>query len=189
MNIKQPLLIIVMGVSGCGKSTVAESIAEQYSMRYIDADDFHSADAKATMASGKPLTDEMRAPWIETIATFLKKNSAKQSADVREPLLETSGFVLAYSGLRAEHRQVFRTLGYSTLFVWLHADFDIIAKRLEKRASHFFKPSLLQSQFDALQKPSAQETDVVIVDASVSFPNVIIQSHKFIDNYILTVDK
>ena len=68
-------------------------------------------------------------------------------------------------------------------------DFDIIAKRLEKRASHFFKPSLLQSQFDALQKPSAQETDVVIVDASVSFPNVIIQSHKFIDNYILTVDK
>jgi gluconokinase len=143
-------LIIVMGVSGSGKTTLAKILSNQLQWRFVEADDFHSHEAKQMMKNGIPLTDSMRTPWLEKICQHLSDGSAENT-------------VLAYSGLKQQHRQLFRELGYQTLFVLLHGDFDLIKQRIEQRQAHFMPTSLLQSQFDALQVPSA-ESDCVIID-------------------------
>lgn len=147
--------IVVMGVSGSGKSLLARALAEHYGVRYLDADDFHSEQARARMASGLPLTDEMRAPWVAALAAALR-----DYADRGEPV------VLAFSGLRAAHRMQLRTgSGLRLLFLFLQGEPELIAKRLSARAGHFMPPSLLDSQFETLQMPEA-EPDVLPVDIS-----------------------
>lgn len=147
--------IVVMGVSGSGKSLLARALAEHYGVRYLDADDFHSEQARARMASGLPLTDEMRAPWVTALAAALRDHT-----DRGEPV------VLAFSGLRAAHRMQLRTgSGLRLLFLFLQGEPELIAKRLSARAGHFMPPSLLDSQFETLQMPEA-EPDVLPVDIS-----------------------
>ena len=110
MNNPKPRLIIVMGVSGCGKSTIAKTIAKEKKMIFLEADGFHSVAAKELMANGNPLNDLMREPWIAAICDELKKIQPKNR-----------NCVLAYSGLRTKHRQQFRQLGFETLFLFLSA--------------------------------------------------------------------
>ncbi|WNC71547.1 gluconokinase, GntK/IdnK-type [Thalassotalea psychrophila] len=150
----QSELIIIMGVSGCGKSTIAKQVSQQYNYKYIEADDFHSKDSIEMMAKGIPLTDVQRGPWIDKICACLQKEFMKDN-----------GCVLAYSGLRAEHREKFRQLGFVTRFVFLDVDEKQISKRLKARNSHFFKADLLASQFVALQRPKG-ELDVYQIDAN-----------------------
>ena len=95
----QPKLVIVMGVSGCGKSTVGKQLALDLGYTFIEADDFHSVAAKQQMANGIPLTDVMREPWLKRLCQHLDQ----------EVLVDS---VLAYSGLRRRHRQLFRELGF-----------------------------------------------------------------------------
>jgi gluconokinase len=145
--------VVVMGVSGSGKSMLARALAEHYGIRYLDADDFHSAQARARMASGQPLTDEMRVPWVAALAAALRDH-----ADRGEKA------VLAFSGLRAAHRMQLRTgSGLCLLFLYLQGEPGLIAQRLSARAAHFMPPSLLDSQFEALQTPEA-EPDVLPID-------------------------
>jgi gluconokinase len=145
--------IIVMGVSGSGKSLLARALAEHYGARYLDADDFHSAQARARMASGQPLTDEMRVPWVAALAAALREHAGRGER-----------VVLAFSGLRAAHRMQLRnTSGLRLLFLFLQGEAGLIAKRLGARAGHFMPPSLLDSQFEALQTPQA-EPDVLPID-------------------------
>ncbi|WP_368563065.1 gluconokinase [Pseudoxanthomonas sp. UTMC 1351] len=145
--------IVTMGVSGSGKSLLARALAEHYGARYLDADDFHSAQARARMASGQPLTDEMRVPWVAALAAALRDH-----ADRRETV------VLAFSGLRAAHRTQLRTgSGLRLLFLFLQGEPELIAQRLSARAGHFMPPSLLESQFETLEKPEA-EPDVLPID-------------------------
>jgi gluconokinase len=125
----QPYLIISMGVSGSGKSTLAKRLAEQFDLPFFEADDFHSAENKAHMAAGKPLTDAMREPWIAHMCDTLKTTG--------------KSCVLAYSGLRRAHRQRFRELGFKTLFLHLHGEKALIAERMQARANHFMPSSLL----------------------------------------------
>lgn len=143
-------LIIVMGVSGSGKTTLAKILSNQLQWRFVEADDFHSLEAKKQMQNGIPLTDSMRLPWIAKICQHLDNNGKENT-------------VLAYSGLKQQQRQLFREIGYQTLFVLLHGDFNIIKQRIEQREDHFMPISLLQSQFDALQIPTA-ENDCLILD-------------------------
>jgi gluconokinase len=164
--------IIVMGVSGSGKSLLARALAEHYGVRYLDADDFHSPQARARMASGLPLTDEMRAPWVAALAAALRDH-----ADRGEPV------VLAFSGLRAAHRMQLRTgSGLRLLFLFLHGEPELIAQRLSARAGHFMPPSLLDSQFETLQMPEA-EPDVLPVDISPPPPQMIAAAVAAIDAY------
>lgn len=143
-------LIIVMGVSGSGKTTLAKILSNQLQWRFVEADDFHSLEAKQQMQNGIPLTDAIRLPWIARICQHLNNNGQENT-------------VLAYSGLKQQQRQLFREIGYKTLFVLLHGDFDIIKQRVAQREAHFMPTSLLQSQFDALQLPTA-ENDCLILD-------------------------
>jgi gluconokinase len=141
-----------MGVAGSGKSTVARALASHYGHAFLDADDFHSAEAKARMAAGAPLTDAHREPWVDALAS-----------ELRRVVDEGHSCVLAFSGLRAAHRQRLRGSGVPLRFVFLHATPSVIAARLASRAGHFMPPLLLESQFQALQSPVA-EPDVVAVD-------------------------
>jgi gluconokinase len=153
--------IVVMGISGSGKTSVAQALAAHYGLAFLDADDFHSAEAKAQMARGVPLTDAQRVPWVAALALRLR-----QSVDAGQSV------VLAFSGLRRVHRQQLRDSGVPMRFVFLHAAAHVIAERLARRSGHFMPPGLLQSQIDTLELP-LEETDVVSVDVDAPFDAVV----------------
>ncbi|MGN6513933.1 MAG: gluconokinase [Lysobacteraceae bacterium] len=148
-----PRAIVVMGVSGSGKTTVARALAMHEGAVFLDADDVHSEEARTQMAAGVPLTDAQREPWVDALARMLR-DFAGQGRSV----------VLAFSGLRAAHRRRLRDSGVPMRFVYLHAPAEVIAQRLAARRGHFMPPALLDSQCEALQPPTG-EPDVVAVDA------------------------
>ncbi|MDP5030228.1 MAG: gluconokinase [Paraglaciecola sp.] len=156
-------LIIIMGVSGCGKSSVGSKIAHDLAYRFIEADDFHSAESKRHMAAGKPLTDAMREPWLQRLSDKITS----------EPLQNT---VMAYSGLRRHHRQRFRNLGFNTLFIHLYGEQKVIERRMQQRVDHFMPISLLTSQYAALELPHA-EPDVVTLDIGIDFQHIMERVH------------
>lgn len=156
-----PPAIVVIGVAGSGKTTVALGLADHYGYAFLDADDFHSAAAKAQMAAGVPLTDAQREPWVEILAGELRHSAAQGRS-----------CVLAFSGLRAAHRQRLRDSGVPLRFVFLQAAPEMIAVRLEARSGHFMPANLLASQFDALQAPTT-EKDVISVDINGSPAQVL----------------
>ena len=156
-----PRAIVVMGVAGSGKSTVARALASHYGHVFLDADDFHSAEAKARMAAGAPLTDAQREPWVDALAS-----------ELRRVVDEGHSCVLAFSGLRAAHRQRLRGSGVPLRFVFLHASPPVIAARLASRTGHFMPPLLLESQLEALQSPVG-EPDVIAVDVGDSQTQVL----------------
>ena len=131
------MIVVVMGVSGCGKSTVGQKIAERLGCAFRDGDEFHSEANRAKMHAGIPYMDE--------------KTSSGQS------------LVVACSALKQRYRDVLRGAAGNAEFVYLKGDFDLLQGRLAARKDHFFNPSLLRSQFDALEEP----TDAVIVDIAL----------------------
>lgn len=172
MTRQQTFLVICFGVSGCGKSTLAQALAQRLGWHFVEADDFHSQQNKQHMASGRPLTDDMRNPWLARILEHLKESE-----------LAGRDTVLAFSGLRRQHRQALREqLGSELLFLHLRISRDQLAARLQQRKDHFMPASLMDSQFEALQDPSA-ETDVCQLEASqavndlLSSSLLVIQQH------------
>ncbi|KOR40415.1 gluconokinase [Xanthomonas oryzae] len=156
-----PLAIVVMGVSGSGKTTIAQALAAHDGFRFLDADDYHSVAARAQMAAGQPLTDAMRLPWVELL-----------SATLRDCVQAGESVVLAFSGLRSAHRQLLRNSGVPMRFVFLHAAPHVIAARLSARAGHFMPPTLLDSQIQTLEVP-LDEADVVSVEVDASVAAVV----------------
>jgi len=165
-------LIIVMGVSGSGKSTIAKAIADHFAYQFLDADDFHSDENKQHMASGKPLTDEMRLPWVHNIRQHLQSAATRQEH-----------CVLAFSGLRQQHRNILRTAGLRTLVIFLNGDKNTIQQRVNLRKNHFMAPGLVDSQFAALEDPT-HETDVVPVDVTADTQSVINRSVQAVNQYL-----
>lgn len=154
-------LLIVMGVSGTGKSTIAKSLAQKLNYHYLEADDFHTEQAKKSMMANIPLTDEMRAPWIDALINALT-------------ILHQEGkhVVMAYSGLKYKHRQRFRELSYDCRYFYLRAEQKIIANRLNGREGHFFQTELLSSQFLAMEAPKANEADIFMIDGTKDISSI-----------------
>ncbi|NUS61079.1 MAG: AAA family ATPase [Lysobacter sp.] len=150
-----------MGVAGSGKSTVALALARRYGHVFLDADDFHSAEAKSLMSRGFALTDAQRVPWVERLAYELRKRADNGDSTV-----------LAFSGLRAAHRQRLRDSGVPIRFVHLQATPSVIAARLAARSDHFMPVHMLGSQLDALQSPCV-EPDVIVIDVDISPAQVL----------------
>lgn len=150
-------LIIIMGVSGSGKTTIAKHISEHLSFDYMEADDFHSLENKRHMQSGRPLTDDMRWPWIQNIC------KAIQDSDHH--------IILANSGLKAAHRSCFCDLGRHANFIYLHASQKVIQDRLNLRTGHFMPASLLSSQFNDMEAPLAGEP-IYSIDGSGALQEV-----------------
>lgn len=149
-----PQLIVCMGVSASGKSTLARALADDLDWQYLDADDFHSESNRQKMACGEPLDDDDRAPWMQAITLHLKQR-----------LCAGTHCVLAHSGLRRQHREQLRTSGFDVRFVFLDGHEKTIADRLRNRRGHYMPPTLLESQYAALQRPD-DEPDVITLDCT-----------------------
>lgn len=142
---------VVMGVSGSGKTTLARALADAWGAIFLDADDFHSDEAKASMARGEPLTDESREPWVARIA-----------ADLQRRVAGGARVTLAFSGLRRRHRDVLRAAELPLRFLYLRGEAALIGQRMRERDGHYMPVSLLDSQFAALEEPTAEENAVVL---------------------------
>lgn len=140
---QQPVLVI-MGVSGSGKSTVAGLLACRLGWDLAEGDDLHPESNVAKMHAGQPLTDADRWPWLETIADWIRAHTAAG----------TPGIVTC-SALKRRYRDVLR--GEGVVFVFLEGSKDRISDRLASRHGHFMPPALLESQFEALEAPTADE--------------------------------
>jgi gluconokinase len=144
------VIVIVFGVSGAGKTTIAKLLAEQLGWEFYEADDFHPRANIEKMRSGRPLTDEDRWPWLERLREQIARSlAAKENA------------VLACSALKRAYRERLR-VNDDVRFVFLRGDYALIENQLRRRRGHFMNPELLQSQFDDLEEPQADENVLTI---------------------------
>lgn len=149
MQPQQPTCVVVMGVSGTGKSSVAAGLARMLELPWIDADDLHLPEAVARMRAGQPLGDEDRWPWLDRVG----QNLADRTAAPR-------GVVVACSALRRAYRDRLRAASPSLQFVFLDGAAALVRQRLEQRTGHYMPPTLLDSQLQTLERPDASEADV-----------------------------
>ena len=157
-------IYIIMGVSGVGKTTIGKQLAQQLQIPFYDADDFHPQKNIEKMAMGIALEDKDRWPWLSILAREIQDWTQ-------------TGAVLACSALKESYREILN-VNPAVIFVHLYGTFELIAQRIQARTHHYFKPELLQSQFDSLEAP-AHAIKININDA----PDNVVQS---ILNVILT---
>uniref|UniRef100_A0A8J7VUM0 Gluconokinase n=1 Tax=Coralloluteibacterium stylophorae TaxID=1776034 RepID=A0A8J7VUM0_9GAMM len=141
-----------MGVSGSGKSPLAEALAQRLDRRLLDADDLHPPANRARLAAGVPLTDADRAPWLDAVAAWIEGERAAGNA-----------VVVACSALKRSYRErLRRTAPDEVLFVHLDLDHDTLMQRMRARRGHFMPPSQLADQLATLEPPAADERAVVV---------------------------
>jgi len=159
---------VVMGVTGCGKTTVAELIAQRINATFIEADELHGDANISKMASGQPLSDDDRWPWLQRVADAMKS--------YKPPVVVScSALRQAYRDYLREHTQV------SMGFIHLHSDANIIAQRMAKRSNHFMPIGLLDSQLQLLEHLEKNENGVVVnIDQSVS--GVVDEAMLYVNN-------
>ena len=145
---------MIMGVSGCGKSTIGAGLADALGGVFLDGDDYHPAENIAHMAAGHPLTDEMRWPWLDLLAEAV--NAARRDQVT----------VFACSALKHSYRAHLRDRIPDLSIAYLDAPRDVVASRLAARADHFMPPALLDSQFATLEVPQ-DATMAVSIDQPV----------------------
>jgi len=139
------MIVVVMGVSGSGKTTIGKSLAERMGWMFADADDYFSPEAKQKMAAGHPLTDEDRLPWLQTLNALLRKWDT-----------EGTNIVLACSALKAKYHEILEAGIPLThiQFIFLDGPKELIAKRLALRKHEYMNPMLLDSQLATLERPT-----------------------------------
>jgi len=141
--------IVVMGVSGCGKSTVAQALADRLQVAYVEGDALHPPANVVLMAAGTPLTDEHRKEWLDAVAATLEA-----AAKV--------GVVVTCSALKRAYRDRLRRSAPDLRLVHLHGSPEMLAQRMQTRSGHYMPLSLLQSQLDTLQWPAPEEAAIVL---------------------------
>jgi gluconokinase len=145
---KRKTAVVVMGVAGCGKSTVGQMLAQRLGWSFAEADDFHSAANVAKMAAGTPLTDEDRRPWLESIRAWIDATAGNS--------------VVTCSALRRSYRDILRGAQANVRFLHLSGTEASIGARMTARADHFMPTSLLASQLATLEPLEGDENGVVI---------------------------
>jgi carbohydrate kinase (thermoresistant glucokinase family) len=149
--------IVVMGVSGAGKSTVGQIVAARLSCQFRDADSFHPKANIEKMSRGEPLSDEDRWPWLRAIAAWIAEHRAAGTTCV----VTCSALKRVYRGIVTNRQSA------DVRLVYLKGGFDLIEARLKARTGHFMPPGLLKSQFDALEEPAADEHAITVsIDAT-----------------------
>ena len=141
-------LYVVMGVSGCGKTRIGTGFAKAIGVPFIEGDDYHPPENVRRMSSGIPLSDEDRAGWLQSLA-----------ARVRQARDAGTGLVLSCSALKRRYREILRDAArpQPLRFIYLRGTREVIGERLRARKGHFMNPALLESQFAALEEPTADE--------------------------------
>lgn len=137
------MIINVMGVTACGKSTVGKLLAKRLSLPFIEADEFHSKENVLKMSKGIPLNDEDRYPWLKSLSRELQLQEQK------------NGAVLACSALKESYRKILQEgLHEKIIWIYLEGDETILRDRIKKREGHFMPEDLLLSQLTTLEKPA-----------------------------------
>lgn len=143
MRTEKKIAIVVMGVSGVGKTTIGQMLSAATGLPFFDGDNFHPQANIDKMAAGMPLTNADRQGWLKTLHQLLKAQ------------LQQQGCVVACSALKQQYRDVLSNgLGDKVVFVYLQGSYEAVLQRLEQRKGHFMQASLLQSQFDTLEPPT-----------------------------------
>lgn len=152
------MIILVMGVSGSGKTTIGQLLAETLHWQFSDADSFHSPENIEKMRHGIPLNDLDRMPWLLAMQEAMKKW-----------LAENQNVVLACSALKASYREYLLIGNEGVKLIYLKGSFDLIRHRLHERHHHFMSEKLLKSQFDTLEEPS----EAISIDISQSLAEIV----------------
>jgi len=151
------MVILVMGVSGSGKTTIGQMLSAQLNWPFVDGDSLHSAANVAKMAAGIPLTDEDRAPWLQSIH------------DVMEGWrLQQKNGIVASSALKEKYRRILLT-SPEIKIVYLRGSYELIYSRMQHRPGHYMKPEMLQSQFAALEEPA----DAIVIDIAAPAEEIV----------------
>jgi len=156
-----PQVLVLMGVSGVGKTTIGQILSRRLGWDFEEGDSLHPEANVEKMHAGHPLTDEDRWPWLEKVADWIDGW-----------LKQGKNGVITCSALKRSYRNILNRRGSGVMFVHLTGDYATIASRLRNRRSHFMPPSLLSSQFETLEEPQEAEEPVLTVDVNAS-PNEI----------------
>ncbi|WP_342364917.1 gluconokinase [Streptomyces sviceus] len=159
-----PTVVVVMGVSGSGKSTVGRLLAQRLAVPFLEADDVHPAANRAKMAGGHPLDDEDRRPWLSSIADW-----------IRDELDAGRGGVVACSALKHEYRRLFLGAGAGVWFLYLELDQGMADRRVAGRADHFMPARLVASQYATLE-PLRPDEPGLTVDAMTDPQTIVDQA-------------
>lgn len=154
-------ILVVMGVSGCGKTTVGQALAQQLGCEFAEGDQFHPPENVAKMAAGTPLTDDDRWGWLQTLSARMAQSRARGQS-----------LVVSCSALRRPYRDILRAGAPGAWFVHLHGDTAVLQQRMASRPSHYMPASLLQSQLDTLEMPQPDER-VVSLDIETPLTDMV----------------
>ncbi|USR89726.1 gluconokinase [Phormidium yuhuli AB48] len=167
---KSPVpVVIVMGVSGCGKTTVAQGLAERLGWRFLEGDRFHPQANVAKMTRGIPLEDDDRVPWLQELGVAIAQAR-------RESQTSGTGIVVACSALKQAYRDQLMLNQEPFLWLYLRGEFELLRQRLETRSDHFMPAQLLASQFAALEEPQ----EAITLDCGRSPQDLIADTLKFL---------
>ncbi|WP_286303039.1 gluconokinase [Vibrio apostichopi] len=153
--------VIVMGVSACGKSTVGEQLAKKLGRKFIDGDDLHPRANIQKMASGQPLNDDDRIPWLERVSDAAYSLESKNEHGI-----------IVCSALKKKYRDQIRKGNKNITFLFLDGDIDLILQRMRQRQGHFMKENMIKSQFETLERPD-NEPDTVVISINGDINNVV----------------
>lgn len=155
-------VFVLMGVSGSGKSAVASEVAYQLKAAFLDGDFLHPRSNINKMASGEPLNDDDRKPWLQALndAAFAMQRTNKVS-------------LIVCSALKKHYRDLLRAGNPNLSFIYLKGEFEVIESRLKARKGHFFKTQMLVTQFETLQEPGEDERDVLVVNIDQPLDGVV----------------
>jgi gluconokinase len=170
---KNPVHVVVMGVSGCGKSAVGHMLAQLLALPLIEGDDFHPPSNVQKMEQGIALNDADRSGWLTTLGQELGRH--------------TQGAVLTCSALKSDYRNALRACTPNLRFVHLAITQAESLRRVSQRADHFYPPSLVASQFEALQDPG-REPNVLVLDGSWSLGDLAAQAAVWLRGTTITAD-
>ena len=156
----QPQSVILMGVSGCGKTAVGIRLAHELGWPFYDGDDFHPRENVEKMSNGIPLDDEDRTQWLAALHEMIVTHLAQDQS-----------MLMACSALKQKYRDQLAGGNTGTVFIYLKGDFDLIFERMRMRSGHYMKAEMLRSQFDALEEPN----DALLVDVNQSLDVIVDQ--------------
>ncbi len=162
----KPSFYIIMGVTGCGKSEIGRTLADNLGWIFFDADDFHPKLNIEKMANGIPLTDEDRFPWLNALHDLISSKIKQKSPGV-----------LACSALKQVYREILLLNNPNVQLIYLKGSYDLIWERMTTRPDHYMQPAMLKSQFDILEEPN----DALVFDINHPINEIlaeIVKLHK-----------
>lgn len=161
------MVIILMGVSGCGKTTIGRLLSEKLNIPFFDADNFHTDNNIRKMKAGIPLNDDDRKPWLNILSEKIVEWN------------EANGAILACSALKQSYRNILQSKSNDIIFIWLDGSYQLIQARMMRRKDHYMPPELLKSQFEALEPPS----EAVRVSIDQPPDNILSEILKALNNF------